>query len=188
VAIGISTGGPQILEKVLGGLPVDLAVPVVVAQHMPSGFSELLAKRLDGTSAIKVKEVEDGEKLSRATVYIAKTGQQICISCHNDTFKAQIFEDHGELYKPSVDILFKSLAQTPVVPTILGIIMTGMGNDGLQGARELKAKGAHIIAESEKTCTVYGMPKAVIEAGLADKVEEAPDMAAVIMHLVGHQA
>ena len=187
VAIGISTGGPQALAKVLGELPADLAVPVVVAQHMPEGFTELLARRLDSTCPIAVKEVTDGERLKQATVYIARAGRQLEISMRDAVFTAHVFENRGMLYKPSVDILFRSLAQTTAAARVLGIIMTGMGSDGLQGARELRARGARIVAESRNTCVVYGMSRSVIEAGLADQIRDVDDIAGVISRSTGRR-
>lgn len=185
VAIGVSTGGPKALEIVIGGLPADLAVPVVVAQHMPSGFTDMLAKRLDTMSSVKVKEIEDREILKKGTVYIAQSGKQMRIELRDNEYLARIFDDVTEVYKPSVDVLFKSLAELPIASGVLGVIMTGMGNDGLQGVSELKAKGAGIIAESEKTCIVYGMPKVIIEAGLADRIVEAPGIAKAIIESIG---
>ncbi|MDR2736275.1 MAG: chemotaxis protein CheB, partial [Gracilibacteraceae bacterium] len=187
VAIGISTGGPKALEKVLTGLPVDLEVPVVVAQHMPAGFTELLAKRLNSICPVEVKEAKDGEILQRGIIYIAKSGMQIELIMREAMFVARIFENNEELYKPSVDILFKSLARTPAASCVLGVIMTGMGSDGLEGVRELKARGGSVIAESETSCIVYGMSRSVIEAGLADQVEDVSNIAEAIQGFIKNQ-
>jgi len=186
VAIGTSTGGPRALQMVLQELPADLPVPVVVAQHMPNGFTELLAKRLDGICPLAIREVEDGEVLKNGTVYIAQSGKQIQVTKKGTSYVAQIGDEMPikTLYKPSVDIMFLSLAKGAPPNAVLGVVMTGMGADGLRGAKEMKNKGSFLIAESEQTCIVYGMPRVIVEAGLADRVEDLPNIARAIMECV----
>lgn len=188
VAIGVSTGGPTALQVVLGQLPRNFPVPIIVAQHMPAGFTAPLASRFDGLCDLKVKEVEEGETLRAGTVYIGEAGKQFEVRKTGAKLIAKISGTTPStiLYKPSVDILFKSLAQE-VGQGVLALIMTGMGSDGLEGVKELKAKGAFTIAESEKTCVVYGMPRVVIEAGLADRVEELSNFSRVILEYVGRR-
>ncbi|MBU0673392.1 MAG: chemotaxis-specific protein-glutamate methyltransferase CheB [Proteobacteria bacterium] len=174
VAIGISTGGPQALNIVIPQLPADLGVPVVIAQHMPSGFTFDLAKRLNGRSALTVKEAESGEKLMANTVYIGPGGNQMRIVAGKRIGETivEINTDSVEGgYRPSADYLFTSVAEQ-YLSRATGVIMTGMGNDGTQGLRFLKEKGGRIIAQDEKTSVVYGMPRWPREAGLVDV--EAP--------------
>ena len=185
VAIGVSTGGPSALQTVLTQLPKDFPVPVMVAQHMPAGFTASLAARLNSLCQVSVKEVEDGETLKAGTVYIGQAGKQYQLKKSGYGFVAHIGVDTpiATLYKPSVDIMFMSLAKEAGAG-VLGVVMTGMGNDGLHGLKELNAQGAFAIAESEKTCVVYGMPRAVIEAGLADRIELLQDIGKTITECV----
>lgn len=185
VAIGTSTGGPAALQAVLSQLPADFPVPVVVAQHMPVGFTAPLANRLNKISKVEVKEVEDGEVLKAGTVYIGQAGKQFQIKRSHNQLTACVTTESpvATFYKPSVDVMLMSLAKE-VGGGVLGVIMTGMGNDGLQGMRQLKSLGAFAIAESEKTCIVYGMPRALVDAGLADRIEMLPDIGKVIIQCV----
>jgi len=185
VAIGVSTGGPTALQTVLAQLPASFPVPVVVAQHMPEGFTASLAARLNSLSLNKVKEVENGEILKAGTIYIGQAGKQFQFRKNRGHLTADISDDSpiATFYKPSVDVMLMSLAQE-VGAGVLGVIMTGMGNDGLYGMKKLKASGGFSIAESEKTCVVYGMPRAVIEAGLADRIEDLPNIGKAISDCV----
>jgi len=185
VAIGTSTGGPSALQTVLTNLPQNFPVPILVAQHMPVGFTASLASRLNGLSRIKVKEVQDGEVLKPGTAYIGVAGKQFSLTRKSGSLVARVSDESpiATFYKPSVDILFMSLAEQ-VGAGVLAIVMTGMGSDGLAGMKQLKAKGAFAIAEAEQTCIVYGMPKSIVEAGLADRVEPLPNIAKVIVECV----
>lgn len=188
VAIGTSTGGPTALQNVLTALPPDFPVPIIVAQHMPPGFTGPLASRLNSLSKITVKEVEDKEVLKPGTAYIGQSGKQFRImrSKHEIIAHVTMESPIPTLYKPSLDVMFMSLARE-VGGGVLGVVMTGMGNDGLQGMKELKAKGGFAIAEAEKTCVVYGMPRSIIEAGLADRIENLPDIAKSIIECVNRR-
>jgi two-component system chemotaxis response regulator CheB len=188
VAIGTSTGGPTALQTVLSALPKDLPVPVIVAQHMPAGFTAPLAARLNGLCQVNVKEAEDGEVLKAGTAYIGPSGKQFQVIKYRNEFVARVGTESpiATLYKPSVDVMFMSLAKE-VGAGVVAVVMTGMGNDGLNGMKNLKAQGAFSIAESEKSCIVYGMPRAVVEAGLADRVELLPDIARVIIESVNRR-
>ncbi len=185
VAIGTSTGGPPALQTVLSQLPKDFPVPVIVAQHMPAGFTAPLAARLNSLCQVNVKEAENGEILKPGTVYVGPSGKQFQIARSKNEFVANISVESPiiTLYKPSVDVMLMSVARE-VGKGVLGVIMTGMGNDGLNGIKSLKSMGAFAIAESEKTCIVYGMPRSIVEAGLADRIESLPDIGKVIIECV----
>lgn len=171
VAIGTSTGGPSALQNVLPQLPADFPVPVLVAQHMPPGFTGPLAQRLNGLSPLNVREGVNGEVLKAGTVYFAPAGKQLQVQRRGGLLYLHIGEDSpiSTLYHPSVDVMFLSLAKE-VGKGALGVVMTGMGNDGLKGMREIKSLEGFAIAESEETCVVYGMPRSIVDAGLADRV------------------
>ncbi|MFA6808111.1 MAG: chemotaxis-specific protein-glutamate methyltransferase CheB [Eubacteriales bacterium] len=188
VAIGTSTGGPSALQSVLQKLPAEFSVPVIVAQHMPAGFTVTLANRLNGICKINVKEVENGEVLKAGTVYIGEAGKQFQVKRKNNQLVAVVTSESpiATLYKPSVDVMFMSLA-SEVGGGVVGVVMTGMGNDGLKGMKELKAQGAFAVAESEKTCIVYGMPRVIVEAGYADRIELLSDIGECIIQVVARR-
>ena len=172
VAIGISTGGPNALSQMLPKLPGHLNVPVLIVQHMPPVFTKSLAASLDKKCALAVKEAEDGEAIQPNTVYIAPGGKQMkLVAAPNGVNRLiRITNDPPEnSCKPSVDYLFRSIGDYYVGRTT-AVIMTGMGSDGTKGLELLKTKGAHIIAQDEASCVVYGMPKAPAEKGLADVI------------------
>ena len=167
VAIGCSTGGPPVIESLAKALPADFPLPIVVAQHMPAVFTKTMAERLDGLSSITVVEGEDGQQLEPGTMYIARGGMRTTIKRHGSGMRLVVGERPPEdTYSPSVDALFSSAADATGAAT-LGIVLTGMGKDGLEGARTLRAKGAEIFSQSASSCVVYGMPRAVAEAGLS---------------------
>lgn len=188
VALGTSTGGPTALQTVLTKLPDDFPVPLVIAQHMPPGFTASLAARLDNLCRIKVKEAEDGEVLQAGTAYIGPSGKQFKVIRSGNELRTSVWLESPPqtLYKPSVDVLFSSLAEE-VGAGVLAVIMTGMGHDGLEGAKKLKARGAFVIAESEKTSVVYGMPRSVVQAGLTDRIELLPDISKVMIECVARR-
>jgi len=181
VAIGVSTGGPPAVQKVLSELPDKFPASVLIAQHMPAAFTAPFAKRLDGVSKLHVKEAENGEKLRPGTVYVAPGGKHLAIDQKVSHIEVVVTENPADaLYKPSADVLASSVAKS-VGKRGLGVILTGMGSDGKLGIEELKSKGGRVIAQSDATCVVYGMPKAVVDAGLADKVVDIDDMAQAIV-------
>ncbi len=166
VVIGSSTGGPQALQQVIKQLPPNLPVPVVIAQHMPAQFTLALAKRLDEICPPKVVEARDGEPLVPGTVYIGPGGMHLRVTQH----ELKVAESKGEsLYKPSVDVLAGS-ALNAFGKNVLGIMLTGMGNDGAQEFTKLHRIGAYNVVQDQMTCVVYGMPRAVADAGAADEV------------------
>ncbi len=172
VAIGVSTGGPNALTQVLPKLPGNIGVPIVIVQHMPPVFTQSLASSLDKKCALTVKEAVDRETLQKNTVYIAPGGKQMKLIASADGLNRQIkiTNDPPEnSCKPSVDYLFRSVADY-YVGRSTAVIMTGMGYDGTKGLEVLKDKGCFVIAQNERTCVVYGMPKIPIETGIADIV------------------
>jgi two-component system, chemotaxis family, protein-glutamate methylesterase/glutaminase len=185
VAIGTSTGGPSALQNVLPQLPADFPVPVLVAQHMPAGFTGPLAQRLNGLCPLEVREGVHGEVLKAGTIYVAPAGKQLQVQRRGGQLFLNIGDDSPitTLYHPSVDVMFLSLAKE-VGKGALGVVMTGMGNDGLKGMREIKGLEGFAIAESEETCVVYGMPRAIVEAGLADRVVPLGDIGRNIVECV----
>ncbi|MFP4040896.1 MAG: chemotaxis response regulator protein-glutamate methylesterase [Desulfosudaceae bacterium] len=185
VTIGISTGGPKALARIIPLLPPDIKVPVLIVQHMPALFTKSLAKSLNAKSTIRVVEAQDEEFLLPGTVYLAPGGKQMRISPGPDHRKIiNITDDPPEnSCKPSVDYLFRSVAEN-FGRKITGVIMTGMGSDGYLGIRAMKSAGALIIAQDEATCTVFGMPKKPIESGLVDVVAPLDDIVAEIVNSV----
>lgn len=180
LAIGISTGGPDALARLLPQLPADLPIPVVIVQHMPSEFTQKLACRLNDLSAIKVKEGEHGDVLSAGTVYIAPGDYHMALECHGSHVAISLDKDPPEnSCRPSVNKLFRSVS-TVYGSDSLAVIMTGMGQDGLLGAELLSSAGAQILAQDEASSVVWGMPGFVVRAGLADEVLPLDKMAAAI--------
>ncbi|MDR3288306.1 MAG: chemotaxis response regulator protein-glutamate methylesterase [Peptococcaceae bacterium] len=185
VAIGTSTGGPPALQAVLSKLPADFPVPVIVAQHMPAGFTAPLAQRLDRLCPLNVQEAAQGDVLRPGSVYIAPAGLQMQVQRKQNQLTLMIGKETPvtTIYKPSVDVMFLSAAREIGAGSCC-VIMTGMGNDGLQGTREVKAQKGFVIAEAEESCVVYGMPKAVIEAGLADRIAPLPEIAKTMIECI----
>jgi len=182
VVIGISTGGPQALRQVLPLLPADCPVPIAVVLHMPVGYTELYAHKLDEVCAIKVLEARAGMVLEPGTVWIAPAGRHLALRRDADGHvRADITSDPRDTpHRPSVDVLFQSAARLFGART-LGIVMTGMGSDGREGAAWIKARGGTVLTESEATCVVYGMPRSVMESGLSDASVPLERMALAIM-------
>lgn len=167
LVIGSSTGGPPVLEKIVTALPKSLRVPVVIAQHMPALFTQSLAARLGESAGVPVRHATDQHTLVPGEVYVIQGGKHGQVSRHAGGFRLSVSDQpQGLLYKPSVDELFASAASA-AGSKALAVILTGMGEDGVLGARRLHAAGAPILAQDEGSCVVYGMPRAVAEAGLA---------------------
>ncbi len=181
VSIGTSTGGPPALQTVISPLPKNFPVGIVVVQHMPPMFTKSLAERLDGLSNMRVKEAEDGERIEAGAVYIAPGGQHLTVK-KVTTYLTCILSDKPAdfLHKPSVDVLMSSVAESCGQSSV-GVIMTGMGHDGLDGLRAMKTKGADVIAQNEESCVVYGMPKAIVDAGIADVIAPVDQIPSEIM-------
>lgn len=185
VAIGTSTGGPSALQAVLPQLPGNFPVPVLVAQHMPPGFTGPLAQRLNGLCPLNVREGVHGEVLKAGTVYVAPAGKQLQVQRKTGQLVLHIGDEAPitTLYHPSVDVMFMSLAKE-VGKGTLGVVMTGMGNDGMRGMKDVKALEGFAIAEAEETCVVYGMPRALVDAGLADRVVPLGEIGRTIVECV----
>ncbi len=170
VLIGSSTGGPGVLLEIIPNLPAKFPVPIIIVQHMPANFTNSLAQRLDKLSKLSVREAREGDIIEPGKVYLAPGGRHLAFERDAKSLRA-VFPKVGEqvIYKPSVDIAASSLAQ--VFPCrVLAIMLTGMGNDGVQGFARLKERGSPIIAQSKQSAVIYGMPRAVVDAGLADAV------------------
>ncbi len=177
LVIGSSTGGPKALQDILPALPADLPVPCLIVQHMPSTFTRPFADRLDGLCQVHVKEAEQGEPLKAGTVYIAPGGIHMLYGARGPKGCVELSpEPVSSLHRPSVDVLFQSVADQYRGP-VLAAILTGMGADGAKGMEQLKRKGAHTLAESEESCVVYGMPRAAVERGCVDLIAPLPDIA-----------
>jgi two-component system, chemotaxis family, protein-glutamate methylesterase/glutaminase len=175
VAIGISAGGPATLHEMIPAIPEQFP-PVVITQHMPGGFTKPFAKRMDAHCRIHVKEAEDGEPIRPGTVFIAPGDKHFRVKRRASGIVAAL--DHGPKvsgFRPSVDVLFDSVAGV-VGGRAVGVIMTGMGNDGSLGVKLLKEKGAPTIAQDKATSIVYGMPKAAFETGCIDRVAALGDI------------
>lgn len=170
VALGVSTGGPLSLQKVIPFIAENFMLPLFIVQHMPPKFTKLLADRLNSLSKVNVKEAENNEIVKNGTVYIAPGGYHMTVEKNGSGNKIKIAEKPSEtLHRPSVDIMFNSVINVYGKGT-LGIIMTGMGKDGSESIKELKSLGGYCVAQDEATCVVYGMPRAVVENGTADAI------------------
>lgn len=180
VALGTSTGGPQSLQKVIPFLPADLGVPVVITQHMPPNFTQSLAHRLDTLSKVEVVEAQGKEKLEPNVVYIAKGGYHLKFKKVGPSVYTELSTEPSNVFNiPGVDVMVDSIAGI-YGKECLGVIMTGMGSDGCKGLTNLKNMGGTIIAQNEPSCIVYGMPRAVVEAGIADEIVPLEEIAARI--------
>jgi two-component system chemotaxis response regulator CheB len=184
VAIGVSTGGPPVVQKILSALPADLQACILIAQHMPATFTGPFAKRLDAACKISVSEAVDGDKFRRGHAYVCPGGMHIGVRMRGPMPEVQVSEEPKDaIYKPTVNLLMETAGKGMGQRT-LGVMLTGMGSDGCEGARVLRAKGGYLIAQSEATCVVYGMPKAVVDEGLANQVVDADDIARAIVSAV----
>lgn len=170
VSIGISTGGPQALQYLLSQLPADFPGSIVVAQHMPEGFTEMFARRLDETCALEVKEAQSGDLLLAGRVLICPGSRHLKVK-RLPLGDIVVLSDEPRVngHRPSVDVLFKSVAEE-FGDRGLAVLMTGMGEDGAQGMGLVKAAGGMTMAQSEESCVVFGMPKAAIERGYVTRV------------------
>jgi len=172
VAIGISTGGPVALAKMIPSIPSDIGVPIFIVQHMPPMFTDALASKLNSMGGISVKEAIDGEVIRANTVYIAPGGKQMKVAASDmgNLLVIRVTDDPPENNcKPSVDYLFRSIARH-YGKYATGVIMTGMGYDGTEGLKLMKQSGAVVIAQNESTCAVYGMPRKPVEIGIVDVI------------------
>jgi len=171
VVLGVSTGGPFALLQIIPKLAPRFPLGILIVQHMPPHFTKSLSERLNSLSHITVKEAEEGDEVLPGTALIAPGGMHLTLA-RNGSGKPRVHissEPRNTLYKPCVDVMVTSAVQAYREP-LLGVIMTGMGKDGLEGLRLVKQNKGFVIAQNEETCVVYGMPRAVVEAGLADLI------------------
>lgn len=180
VAIGSSTGGPSALLGILARLPADFPVPIVIAQHIAEGFVPGLVSWLDSGCTLSIREAVDGEQVEPGAAYLAPTGQNLTMDGYITRFTTP---EAGQLYIPSADTLFYSVARS-MGGSAVGAILTGMGADGARGLKAMRDAGATTIAQDEATSTVFGMPKAAIELGAAKVVLPVNDIATELQELV----
>ncbi|MEP7212313.1 MAG: chemotaxis-specific protein-glutamate methyltransferase CheB [Acidobacteriota bacterium] len=185
VVIGISTGGPQALRFLIPQLPAVFPVPIAIVLHMPVGYTAMYAERLDEISKLAVIEAGEGSHFQPGTVLLAPAGKHLYLKRRDggEVAATLSMRPPDTPHRPAVDVLFRSAAEVFGGRT-LGIVMTGMGTDGRAGATRIKETGGVVFAESEESCVVFGMPGAVVEAGLADRVVKLNDMARVLLEAV----
>lgn len=186
VAVGSSTGGPAALQIILTRLPSDFKAAMVISQHMPKGFTAPLAERLDRMSQMKIKEAAEGDIIETGTVYICPGGQHLSLKKRGN--KKQIALKDGRFedkYIPSVDRMMSSVAEHYGVAS-MGVILTGMGNDGKHGMLDIKTQGGYTIAESEETAVVFGMPAEAIKNGGVETILPLSEIAAAIIRIVNN--
>jgi two-component system chemotaxis response regulator CheB len=185
VVIGVSTGGPNALGELIPKLPANLGVPILLVQHMPPVFTASLASSLDRKSPLTVKEAADNEPVTANTIYIAPGGHHMTVENYAGGVRVKLNDEAPEnSCRPAVDVLFRSVAAT-YGRNILSVVLTGMGSDGALGVKVLKQQGGcHSIIQSEKSCVVYGMPRAVAEMNLADEVLDLDQIAERITQYV----
>jgi len=187
IGIGASTGGPVAVQEVISSLPVSFACPVIVAVHMPKAFTGPFAERLDGKCNIAVREARDGDLLKNGTVLIAPGGQHTTLlrTAAGIVVKLSPATAHSAVFIPSVDLLMSSLAESANEGACLGVILTGMGNDGYRGMRQVKNRGGVTLVQDQATSTIYGMPKACIEGGVADTILPLCKIGPALEQLIG---
>ncbi len=170
LAIGSSTGGPVALQDILTTLPLSFPLPILITQHMPGTFTGAFSERLNNLCDIKVKEAEDGDVLMPGVAFLAPGGKQMTVDIRGGHGALRVYEaEEGQTYKPSVDVTYTSLAKA-YPGEVLAVVLTGMGADGREGAKLLKNDGSTVWAQNESSCVVFGMPGAVVEAGIVDQI------------------
>jgi two-component system, chemotaxis family, protein-glutamate methylesterase/glutaminase len=184
VVIGTSTGGPPALQALIPRFPEGLGSAILVVQHMPVGFTRSLAERLDARSVLRVREAQDEEPVLPGVVLVAPAGVHMKVRRRGPHVRVWLDEEpRGALHRPSVDVLMASVAKIYGRKS-LGVVLTGMGSDGVEGLRAIRLAGGRTLAESEESCVIYGMPKAAVEAGVVDHVVPLPRMADEILATV----
>ena len=184
VLIGTSTGGPVALREVLAQLPGDLPVPVLIVQHMPAPYTHSLAQRLNEASPMEVVEACEGMTLEPGWAFLAPGGRQMKVVRRGTRNKIQITDDPPEAnVRPSVDYLFRSAVEV-FDGKVVAVVMTGMGRDGTAGCRQLKQRGAYVIAQHSDGCVVYGMPKAIVDEQLADQIVPLDQIAGTVLQRI----
>jgi two-component system chemotaxis response regulator CheB len=184
VAIGASTGGPVAIQTLLASLPKGFPLPLVLVVHMPASFTPAYAQRLDGLCNIGVQEAVDGDRLQPGRAYLAPGGKQMLLERQGGGMVVRISDSlPGQTYRPSVDVTLGSAARA-FTDSVLAIVLTGMGSDGMQGSRLLKEAGSTVWSQDEASCVVYGMPQAVEKAGLSDRVLPLDEIGPVLTKVV----
>ena len=186
VVIGSSTGGPPALQNIFSAIQEELPVAFAVAQHMPPDFTRAFAERLNRFSALRIREAEDGDPVKPGQVLVAPGGKNLEFFRQGRTIVARVTDpkDH-QRYLPSVDLLFRSAAEV-YGDRVVGVVLTGMGNDGAQGVRAVKAAGGRVLAEAEGSCVVFGMPKEAIATGQVDQIVPLPHVCKEILRYCGY--
>lgn len=185
VVLGISTGGPQALRYLIPQFPPDFPIPIVMVLHMPEGFTEVFANKLAEISSLRVVEASAGDRLVGGTAFLAPAGKHLTFR-RDSAGDAVVHLDSrplDTLHRPAADVVFQSAAEV-FDGRVLGVVMTGMGSDGLRGAAWIKARGGRVLTEAEESCVVYGMPRAVAEAGLSDRAVSLTAMAQAMMESI----
>jgi two-component system chemotaxis response regulator CheB len=181
VVMGASTGGPQALTRLLTALPADFPAPIALVLHIPKGYTEPFANRLNDECALRVVEAAEGTLLRPGLVVVARAGVHLKLSGAGESCRARLdFDPLQSAHRPSVDVLFESAA-IAWGKNVIGVILTGMGDDGLLGSRAIRAAGGALITEAESSCVVYGMPRAVFEAGLDAEAFRIEEMAKALL-------
>lgn len=187
VAIGISTGGPYALTTLLPALPVHFPAGLLIVQHMPEGFTRMFAERLDQISQIQVKEAEDGDLILPGRALIAPGNRHLRVKRMPLGIVAELSDDPDiNGHRPSADVLFASVA-SHVGPKAVGLIMTGMGSDGVEGMGKIRASGGITLAQSEESCVIFGMPKGALERGYVQKVLPLEELARSLQEICGQE-
>lgn len=183
VGIGVSTGGPNALATLVPELPADFPVPILIVQHMPPVFTKSLADRLNKNCALPVHEAEEGQRVESGNIYLAPGGKHLRVVLESGQPVLRLNEEaQVNSCRPAVDVLFQSMVEV-YDGDLLGLIMTGMGQDGLRGCRMMREQGAHILAQDEASSIVWGMPGFVARAGLADRVLPLDELAPEIVRV-----
>jgi two-component system chemotaxis response regulator CheB len=186
IVVGTSTGGPQALTRLIGALPGDLAVPLLCVLHIPVGFTAPLADRLDKASALRVREAEEGLELAAGLVIVARAGLHLRIEGSAERARCHLDPRPSSLHRPSVDVLFESAAEV-FGDGVLAAVLTGMGDDGLRGARAIRDAGGFVLTEHPSSSVVDGMPRAVRDAGLSDAEVSLSNLAATLVGRSRHE-
>jgi two-component system, chemotaxis family, protein-glutamate methylesterase/glutaminase len=184
VVIGTSTGGPQALRLVLSQIPADCPAPIAMVLHMPVGYTEMYAAKLNELAPLTVVEAQGGEEVAAGMAYLAPAGRHLTFVREAAAVRLRLsLHPLDTPHRPAVDVLFQSAAEV-YGARVLGVVMTGMGSDGREGAAWIKAKGGRVVTEAEESCVVYGMPRSIVEAGLSDKSVPLERIAEEIMSAV----
>ena len=184
VIFGTSTGGPVAIQKILTKLPANFPLPILIVQHMPKTFTGAFAERLNQQCQIQVREACDGDQLKPGVALLAPGGEQMMVDARQGGRVRIMAGDERLNYKPSVDVTFGSAANA-YGNQVLGIVLTGMGADGRDGARMLKKVGSTIWAQNEQSCVIYGMPQAIAQANLADHIVDLEDVSNHVKSVLG---